>query len=346
MARVRWVGAIMAIALAVTACGTDNAGSAPASAGGASLAPSAVTFSNIVKISGIQWFETMKKGMDAVASSTGMKVEQTGPTEATAEGQVSLIQSLIPQKPTVLGIVPNDQQAVEAVLASAQAAGIKTIASEGSALKNIDLDIEAMDNAVYGSLMMDTLAECMGNSGTYAAFVGNLTSASHMEWVDAALKQAQAKYPGITRVGDIQESGEDANQAYQKTKALLAKYPDLNGIEGSGATDVVGAARAVKELGLSGKICIVGTSLPSLAGEYLKDGTIYKILCWSPFASGEALAQGALFLAQGGVPKAGTDLHVDGYHNLQPCGEGAAPNCYKGDGQLVIGTDNMAQYDF
>ena len=141
MARVRWVGAIMAIALAVTACGTNDAGSAPASSGGASLAPFAVTFSNIVKISGIQWFETMKKGMDQVASSTGM---EGGGRQALPRPRLrakSRSSSLISQKPTVLGIVPNDQQAVEAVLASARAAGIKTIASEGSALENIDLDI-------------------------------------------------------------------------------------------------------------------------------------------------------------------------------------------------------------
>ena len=81
-----------------------------------------------------------------------------------------------------------------------------------------------------------------------------------MEWVDAALKQAQAKYSGITRVGDIQESGEDANQAYQKTKALLAKYPDLNGIEGSGATPRrCGACR--EGAGPLREDSIVGTSL-------------------------------------------------------------------------------------
>lgn len=337
---------MVVIALATSACSAGSTPSVTASTTAGPVALSDITFSNVVKISGIQWFDAMFKGMQDVSSSTGLKVEQTGPTEATAEGQVSLIQSLIPKHPSVIGIVPNDQQAVEAVLASAKAAGIKVVASEGPSLKNADLDIEAMDNGVYGSLMMDTMAECMGGKGTYAAFVGNLTSASHMAWVTAAENQATAKYPGVTRVGEILESGEDENQAYSKTKALLAKYPDLTAIEGSAATDVVGAARAVKELGLSGKVCIVGTSLPSLAGQYLQDGTIYKILGWSPVASGQALAQAAIFVAQGGVPAPGLDLKVDGYHDLQPCGGDAAAACYKGDGQLVIGKDNMAQYDY
>jgi len=331
------------------ASATSGATVTPASASAEvtyAIPPSSFTMTMIVKIAGLDWYSQMESGLKVVGAATGLNVSQTGPTQATAEAQVTIIQGLIPTKPTVIGINPNNEDALEGVLKNAQDAGIKIIGTEGPDLTNANLDLEAMDNKAYGAEMMDSLATCMGGQGTYAAFVGHLTAASHMQWVASALQQAQAKYPGITRVSDPIESQEDGNIAYQKTKELLQKYPDLKGIEGSGATDVQGAARAVEEAGLGGKICIVGTSLPSLVTQYVKDGTIYRIFCWDPKLSGEALAEGAIFLAEGGTPYTGMNLHVPGYENLQPCGAPFAASCFEGNGPLSIGKENIDQYKF
>ncbi len=329
-----------------TAAPAAATAAAPASSQAGAADVSSFHFANVVKITGIAWFNRMATGLQDFSKATGVKVDQTGPAQATAEGQVSIIQSLIPQKPTVIGVVPNDQQALEGVLGSAKAAGIVVVSQEGSQLQNTDLDVEAFSNTAYGTAMMDSLAKCMGGQGQYAAFVGHLTSQSHMEWVSAALQEAKSKYPGISRVSDPIESLEDANVAYQKTKELLAKYPNLKGIEGSAATDVVGAARAITELGLAGKVCIVGTSLPSLAKQYVVNKTIYSIFGWDPALAGEAAMYGALQIAQGKAITTGADLHVPGYNNIQPCGGSASPHCFMGNAPLEIGPDNINNYPF
>jgi simple sugar transport system substrate-binding protein len=335
-----WI-AMVVLVFAVSTAGVDDA-----SAAGARPAPSQMRFVNVVKLTGVNWFNRMESGLEAFAKKTGVRVEQTGPAEATAEGQVSIIQNLIPQKPTVIGVVPNNQQALEGVLARAQAAHIIVVSQEASQLQHTDFDLEAFSNAEYGASMMDALATCMGGKGQYAAFVGHLTAQSHMEWVQGALDEAKKKYPGITRVTDPVESNEDANVAYQKTKALLAKYPRLRGFEGSAATDVVGIARAVTELGLAGKVCIVGTSLPSLTRDYIEKGTIYRIFLWDPALAGEATMYAALMLAEGKPIRPGTNLGVPGYTHIQPCGGNTSPHCYRGTAQLAIGKDNIAQYNF
>ncbi|MHB1738971.1 MAG: substrate-binding domain-containing protein [Actinomycetes bacterium] len=303
-------------------------------------------FVNVIKINGIGWFDRMATGIQKFATATGVNATQTGPAQATAEGQVSIIQSLIPQKPTVIGVDPNDQQALEGVLGRAQKAGIIVVSQEAPQLKNTNFDLEAFSNKTYGTTMMDSLATCMGGKGQYVAFVGHLTAASHMAWVQAALNEAHAKYPGITRVTGPVESLEDANVAYQKTKELLAKYPNLRGFEGSAATDVVGIARAVTELGLAGKVCIVGTSIPSLVTTYLQNSTIYKIFLWDPALAGQATMNAALMLAEGKHIGPGTDLGVPGYTSIQSCGAGNSANCYRGNAPLQIDKTNMAQYPF
>lgn len=339
-----WYRTIAGVVIAALVMVLFGAGAIPAQGAG-TAAPSSMRFVNVVKLTGIAWFNRMDQGLQAFAKKTGVHVEQTGPAQATAEGQVSIIQNLLPQKPTVIGVVPNNQQALEGVLARAQAQHVIVVSQEASELQHTDLDVEAFSNSDYGRQMMDALATCMGGKGQYAAFVGHLTAQSHMEWVGAALGQAKRRYPQITRVA-LQESLEDANVAYQKTKALLAKYPRLRGIEGSAATDVVGAARAVTELGLAGKVCIVGTSLPSLSRQYIENGTIYRIFLWDPSLAGEATMYGALMLAEGKHVGAGTDLHVPGYTSIQPCGGNTSPHCFRGNAALEIGKDNLARYNF
>ena len=68
-------------------------------------------------------------------------------------------------------------------------------------------------------------------------------------------------------VGTKNESHDDISTAYRITKDLLKTYPNLRGIQGSDALDVVSAGQAVEESGLGGKAAIVGTSIPSYAGD-------------------------------------------------------------------------------
>jgi simple sugar transport system substrate-binding protein len=274
-------------------------------------------------------------------------VSQNGPAQPTAEGQVSMITSLIPQHPTVIGVDPDDIGAAEGVLAQAQKAGIVVVSQEGATLQNTDFDLEAFNNATFGKNMMDSLATCMGGLGQYAAFVGSLTVAAHMEWVGSALAEAKAKYPGITRVGSGPfVSNESETSAYQETQQILAKYPHIKGLEGSASVDLPGIAKAVDAAGLAGKVCIVGTAEPVLAKQYIDNGTVYKGFVWDPALAGEATMYAGLMLAEHKTVGTGTNLHVPGYTDIQPCGAGTTEHCFEGNAELQLTKANIGQYNF
>ncbi len=339
------IAVLVAGALLVAACGSSSTSSKPSTAGAVNV--KSFKFDNVVKLTASSWFSRMGVAIGKFSKATGIPVNQTGPAQATAEGQVSILASEIPQKPTVLGVVPNDVGALEGILTQAQSQGIIVVSQEASNLVHTNFDLEAFSNAAYGKAMMDQLSTCMGGKGQYAAFVGNLTAQSHLQWVAAALAEAKAKYPGITRVGSGPfVSQEDENVAYQQTKEILAKYPHIKGIEGSAATDVPGIAKAVAEAGLAGKICIVGTSLPSLTKQYVDNGTIYKIFLWDPGLTGEATMYGAELLAEHKKIKPGTDLQVPGYTDIQPCGPPATANCWEGNAMLILSKSNIGQYNY
>lgn len=318
---------------------------------GASLLGSAVAISNaqdakhtivtVVKLSGIAWFNRMEEGVKQYAADTGQNASQVGPASADAALQVQMIEDLIAKKVDAITVVPNSPEALEPVLAKALAQNIKVIGHEASSLTNVTYDIEAFDNAAYGEHLMEALAKAMGGEGEYAVFVGHLTAKTHNEWVDAAVAYQKAKYPNMKLVTDKIESNEQQQTAYQKTKELLRTYPNLKGIQGSAGEDVAGAAMAVEEAGLTGKIAIVGTSLVSVAGPYLETGEINMISFWDPAKAGIAMNKVAAMAIEGKPVTDGMDLGVEGYNKIRLDGK-----VIYGQAWVDVTKDNMGDYEF
>ena len=298
----------------------------------------------VVKRTGIVWFERMEEGIKQFAAQNGVDATMTGAADADPQKQADIIRKLIAEKPNAITVVPNSPEALEEVLKQARAAGIKVVTHEASNQVNTDVDIEAFDNLAFGSFLMDQLASCMGGSGKYVAFVGHTTARSHMRWATAAHDRAKEKYPKIERISAPVETTENQETAYQRAKDLLAKHPDLKGFEGSSVVDVAGIGKAVREAGVQAKTCVMGTSLPSVAGELLHDGAVDKIFLWDPAVAGQAQDKLALMLIQGKKIGPGHDLGLPGYRNLKAIP--GTPHALAGSGWISIDKSNSGQYPF
>ena len=306
--------------------------------------PGQIRIVTVVKRTGIVWFERMELGIKRFAAQTGVDATMTGAPDADPQKQVEIIRKLIVEKPNAITVVPNSPESLEAVLKQARAAGIKIVTHEASNQVNTDVDIEAFDNLAFGAHLMDELASCMGGKGKYVAFVGHVTARSHMRWVSAAYDRARQKYPGIERIGAPIETGENLDTAYREAKKLLAQYPDLKGFEGSSVVDIAGIGKAVREAGRQSTTCVMGTSLPSVAGEYLEDGAVDKIFLWDPEIAGEAQDKLALMLIKGEKVGPGLDLGLPGYSNLKQIA--GTPHGLAGSGWIAIDKSNVNQFQF
>jgi simple sugar transport system substrate-binding protein len=298
----------------------------------------------VVKRTGIGWFERMEEGIKQFAAQSGVDATMTGAEDADPQKQADIIRKLIGEKPDAITVVPNSPEALEEVLKQARAAGIKVVTHEASNQVNTDVDIEAFDNLAFGSHLMDELASCMGGDGKYVAFVGHTTARSHMRWATAAYERATQRYPKIVRISAPVETAERLETAYQEAKELLASHPDLEGFEGSSVVDVAGIGRAVREAGLQNRTCVMGTSLPSVAGEFLDDGAVDKIFLWDPLVAGQAQTKLALMLVKGETIGPGLDLGLPGYRDLKRIP--GAPHGLAGSGWITIDKSNVGQYPF
>ena len=295
----------------------------------------------VVKIAGIQWFDRMQEGVDQFATDTGMNAFQVGPAQADPQQQAALIEDMIAQGVDALAVVPMSPEALEPVLKRAMDAGITVVTHEAASQENTTYDIEAFRNEDFGANLMDRMAACMEEEGEYAVFVGSLTSQTHNQWVDGAIARQEEAYPNMTLVGDKNETFDDQQQAYAKAQEVLRAYPDIKGMQGSASTDVAGIGLAIEERGLEDATCVFGTSLPSIAGQYMETGAVDGIGFWDPKIAGQVMNKVAVMVMDGEEVTDGMDLGFEGYDNVTLDGK-----VIYGQAFVDVDAGNMADYPF
>ena len=293
------------------------------------------------------WFVRMETGVNEYAAAhTEDTIYQKGTPEIDATLQYQLVMDLVAQEVDAICIVPVDLESIEPALKEARDNGIVVIAHEGAGLTNVDYDIEAFNNELYGAFIMDNLAKAMGEEGLYTTMVADLTNGSHNEWADGGVKRATEAYPNMTllEAEPRVESHDNGDTAYNVAKELFKKYPDLKGIMGTSSFDAPGVARAIEELGLQGKVFTAGTGMPGDNAELLKSGAVQYLTLWDPALAGQAMVALAQKLLNGEEIAAPLDLGVEGYTELQ-FKEGSE-TVFEGQGWITITAENVDSFGF
>ena len=272
----------------------------------------------VVKIGGIPWFNAMEAGIKKKAAELGVKAFMIGPTSADPALQVRAIEDLIAQKVDVIGVVPNDAQVLEPVLERARAAGIKVVTHESPNQKNADYDFELASVKGFGEAYGKSLVQAMGGKGEYAVFVGSLTVPLHNAWADAAIAYVKANAPDMKLVGDRYGVAENVDQSRSTALDLMKAHPDLTGFLAFGSQGPIGAARAVAEKHMDGKIVVMGPFSPGQGRKLVHDGVLTGGYMWNPELAGEVFVTIGTMLAKGEPIKDGTE--IPGLGTVHPVG--------------------------
>lgn len=300
------------------------------------------TIVTVPKLTGISWWNRGEEGVVQYAEDTGTDAYMQGSGQADANAQVRVIQDLLASNVDALAVVPFQPDAVEQVLRQAMEDGVAVITHEAPDITNAHWDIEAFRNEDYGRHLMDELASRMGEEGQYALMVGSLSSATHMAWVEAAIEHQEENYPDMERVGDIIETLDDSQVAYERMQELLSAYPEIGGVQGSASTDVVGVGQAIDEAGLSDRIVAVGTSTPNDSRAGLENGSIDAVTFWDPADVTYAMNVVAQLIIDGEEITDGMSLGVPGYETISLEGN----VIYGDEAWITVTVDNVDDYDF
>ena len=299
-------GSVLAASLAVSAFAGDKP-----------------TMGVVVKIGGIPWFNAMETGIKENAAKLGVDAYMVGPTSADPALQVRAIEDLIAKNVNVIGVVPNDEKALEPVLEKARKAGIKVVVHEGPGVQNKDWDFELASAKGFGETHAELLAQKMGGKGKYAVFVGSLTVPLHNAWADAAIAYLKAKYPDMQLTGDRYGVAESVDDSRKTALDLMAANPDLKGFLAFGSQGPIGAGRAIEERHKIGEVFVLGPFSPGQGRKLVKEGAISGGFMWNPAEAGRVfvifgkdLAEGKQIKDGDSIPGLGVVHPDDKTHNI------------------------------
>jgi ABC-type sugar transport system substrate-binding protein len=134
-----------------------------------------------------------------------------------------------------------------------------------------------------GELCGEALVKAMGGEGKYAVITGYFSIIGHEERRTGA-RSVIDKNPNMVLVGEY-ENKDKAEEAYNITTNLITVNPDLRGIYVT-AGGPSGAAKAVEDAGLTGKIAIVCHDVLPESAPYIESGAISAALDQDPFNQG------------------------------------------------------------
>lgn len=293
----------------------------------------------VSKIATIHYFQVAEDGAREAAADLGVELISTGPEVADGPHQEATIRALIDQGVHAIAVAANDPVALLPVLREAREKGILVMTWDSDTVPEArTLFVNQVDGETLGRRQMDLLASLLEERGEFAILTGSNTAANLNEWVHWIKVQQQEYYPNMKLV-DIVANGEDMERVYMLAKELLIRHPDLDGIIGIGSISPPGAARAVKELGKTGQVKVVGVSTPNLMREYLKEGAAQIVTLWSPKKLGYLTVYMARELLLGNMPYDGQRVPKVGNIRVK-------------DDMVIMGEpldftkDNVDEYDF
>ncbi len=252
------------------------------------------------------WWDAVALGMeDALRQyqDRGVTItyEYMAPDVASAADQTERLREAAKRDYDVIGVDVADEAVISPVLDELTEEGSRIMTfSSSDAARGCERIAYVGNTHNYedGADLTEALCEKLGYQGTVAILVGSVGAPCHEDRARGA-KDTIAKYPGMEIVATEYDM-DSVDLAYDLTKEILNKYPDLNGIVCCNMSNPVGAARAVTELNRS--TVIVGMDHDREALHYLKDGVIYCLGVQDCYSIGFDTLQVAVKIADGNLP--------------------------------------------
>jgi rhamnose transport system substrate-binding protein len=264
------------------AAGGQDAKAAPA-------AGKKVRVAILVKSLGNGFFEAVRDGANEAAKELGdVEIIYQGPSSATAEGQIEIINNLIATKVDAIAISANDQDALVPVAKKAMEAGIKVISFDsGVAEAGRILHLQPSDTELIGRSQMRQLAEMIGYKGEVAILSATAQATNQNAWIEF-MKKEIAENPKMKdmKLVAVVYGDDSSDKSYREALGLFKSYPNLKGITCPTTVGVAATAKAIQDQGLTGKIQLGGLGLPSEMKAYVESGVSKGIALWNPIDLG------------------------------------------------------------
>ncbi len=272
--------ALLALTVTALACGRERA--ATPAAGGRPVE----TYATVVFLSGSEFFNWAHAGMRDAAALLGphVRVELKGPAEWDAALEAHTIEQLIARKVDGIVVTAGEAEALTPAIDKAIAAGIPVITFDSDAPASKRLGFVGTNNYNAGWAAGQALAGWLGGKGEVG--ISTFPGPDHLRRRIEGFSEALRKFgPEIRIAATVNDEGDVARAETQIT-AMLQAHPGITGIFCAHGNPGPGAAAAVRNLGLKGKVQIMAFDFATPVIELIESGEIKGSVGQNPYLMG------------------------------------------------------------
>jgi ribose transport system substrate-binding protein len=280
---------------AIVAAGSAGCSNADDAASGGDKKPYVALISKGFKH---QFWQSVKAGAEQAGKDLNVTVTFEGAQEeGNVEQQIQLLQTVLDKHPDAVGFAAIDSQAAGPLMQQAKTNKIPVIAFDSGVDSDVPVCTASTDNLAAAAEAAKHMAELVGHTGKIAMVVHDQTSVTGVQRRDG-FKDYLAKNEPNIKIVDIQYSG-DPLKATDLAKAIIAANPDLKGLYGSNEGAAIGVVHAVQELGITGKLKIVGFDSGKDQMDAINSGLMAGAITQNPYGIGYETVKAAVAVTKG-----------------------------------------------
>jgi ribose transport system substrate-binding protein len=233
----------------------------------------------------IEFWKIVGDGIGVAAKEFDAQVEVKGPeSEFDVSGQIQMLEDSILAKPDAIVLAASDYQALVPLAEKIRKQGIPLVIIDSGINSEVANSFIATDNIAAGHKMGEMLSKLVEPSKRIAIV-------SHVQGSSTAIQREQGARSGLSAnfsstIEGTYFSNGSQDRAYEITKKLLIEKPDIGGIAGLNEISTLGAAQAIKELGLKEQVMLVGFDSSVSEIKLIEEGVIQAVVIQKPFNMG------------------------------------------------------------
>lgn len=234
------------------------------------------------------FWTSLLEGAEMAAEENDVELTILAPgAEDDYDGQIRFIDKAISSNPDAILLSPSSMTKIDEAANRIVQADIRLVLVDSELSQNIQSMVVATDNVEAGKKMGQFLAERLKENQEKHPVIGVV---AHVQGSSTAEKREEGFREGLGDLADciVGTVFCDSNydKAYEVTRELLMEHPDINALVGLNEYSAVGAARAVRDLGLADQISMVGFDSSIEEVSMLEEGLFDAIVVQKPFNMG------------------------------------------------------------
>ncbi len=217
-----------------------------------------------------------------------------GEEEALAEAVADDLHGLI--------MVPGQPVTLAPLLKKAAERGLPVVCVNTDAPEVEHLVTVCVDSLTTGSLVGELMGRFLAGKGRVMVVTGQLSTIDHAQKVTGFRRALSEMWPDL-RVNAVVEAHDREREAYEKSRQVLTRAPDIGGVYVS-TVNSIPVLRAIEDVGLAGRATVITSDLFPALGPFIESGRVAATMYQRPSMQGQLAFQALYkFLVDGVRPR-------------------------------------------